>query len=407
MKEKGFFTKWISLIVLFSLLGLAPFAPIASGEEEKQKKDLPPRAIVISPEYTGVVVPEGDDASIDLTVANRGQSDENITLKLTTVPKGWKAWVQTYSFTVKGIHVDSDESKSLTIKAEPDKNVGPGDYSFVVQGQSEDGQLTSKGNFTITVEEKKKKKKARGVKVITSYPVLRGPTDAKFEFSIEVESKIDKDTIFNLSAQGPENWTINFKPAYEDKFISSLRIKGNQSQTMAVEVKPYPLAEAGSYPIKVKVNSPTAQAEVDLTVVLTGTYKIEAGTANGLLSLNAFQGKPANISFYIKNTGSASHETVRFLSFKPENWKVKFNPEKIDGLGPDQLKQVEVTITPAEQALVGDYSVSLSIEGEKVNKNMELRVTVRASTAWGWVGIGIIVLVIAGLVTLFIRLGRR
>jgi uncharacterized membrane protein len=38
---------------------------------------------------------------------------------------------------------------------------------------------------------------------------------------------------------------------------------------------------------------------------------------------------------------------------------------------------------------------------------MELRVTVRSSTAWGWIGIGVIVVVIAGLVTLFIRMGRR
>jgi uncharacterized membrane protein len=66
-----------------------------------------------------------------------------------------------------------------------------------------------------------------------------------------------------------------------------------------------------------------------------------------------------------------------------------------------------MTITSADQALVGDYSVSLRVEGEKSTKDMEFRVTVKASTAWGWIGIGIIVLVIAGLVVLFIRLGRR
>jgi uncharacterized membrane protein len=51
--------------------------------------------------------------------------------------------------------------------------------------------------------------------------------------------------------------------------------------------------------------------------------------------------------------------------------------------------------------------VNLSAEAGKVTKNMELRVTVKASTAWGWVGIGIIILVIAGLVVLFVRMGRR
>jgi uncharacterized membrane protein len=109
----------------------------------------------------------------------------------------------------------------------------------------------------------------------------------------------------------------------------------------------------------------------------------------------------------VKNTGSATHNSVRFLSFKPEIWKVEFKPEKIETFAPGELKQVEVTITPAEEALVGDYSVGMAVEGEKATKNLELRVTVRTSTAWGGIGIGIIVLVVAGLLTIFFRFGRR
>jgi uncharacterized membrane protein len=51
--------------------------------------------------------------------------------------------------------------------------------------------------------------------------------------------------------------------------------------------------------------------------------------------------------------------------------------------------------------------VAVGVEGEKVSKNLEFRVTVKASTAWGWIGIAIIVLVVLGLVTLFVRMGRR
>jgi uncharacterized membrane protein len=86
---------------------------------------------------------------------------------------------------------------------------------------------------------------------------------------------------------------------------------------------------------------------------------------------------------------------------------VEFKPERLETLARGELKQVEVIITPAEQALVGDYSVTLSIEGEKAKKNLEFRVPVKASTAWGVIGLGIIVLVVVGLVVLFIRLGRR
>ena len=391
------------VFVLFSILSQVPSA---YGHEE-EKKDLPPRGISIAPEYTGVIVEKGEDVSIDIDVTNKGRQDEDIELSLTSVPKGWKAWIKTYSFGVTGVHVASDKSKSLTLKAEPDKDVGPGKYTFLIKAQTQDGELTSLNKVTLTVTAKEKEVKSKDINITTSYPVLQGPTDAKFEFSIEVENKLDKDTIFNLAHEGPKNWEIRFKPAYEDKYFSSLRIKAGQSQSMAVEVKPFPFAEPGKYPIKVKVKSEKAAAEADLIVVLTGTYKLEAGTPDGLLSLNALQGKEANFSFYVKNTGSAAHNNVRFLSFKPENWKVDFKPEKIETIAPGDLKQVEVNVTPADQALVGDYSVNLSIEGQKATKNLELRVTVRASTAWGWVGIGIIVIVIAGLVVLFVRLGRR
>jgi uncharacterized membrane protein len=64
-------------------------------------------------------------------------------------------------------------------------------------------------------------------------------------------------------------------------------------------------------------------------------------------------------------------------------------------------------VKPASQALVGDYSVGVLVNGEKSDKTVEIRTTVKASTAWGWIGVIIIVLVIAGLSGLFIWLGRR
>ena len=393
-------------MTLCLLLFICAAPPVLAAEKEKQ---LPPRGISVSPEYTGIVVTKGEEVSVDLIVTDEGRQAENINIRVSSVPKGWKAWIKTYSFAVTGIHVASDKSKTLTFKAEPGPEVAPGKYTFGILAQTEDGKLTSSSQVTVTVEGKKEEKQTKGVNIVTSYPVLRGPTDGKFEFSLEVENKLDKDGIFNLAAQGPENWDINFKPAYEDKFISSVRLKAHQSQTVAVEVKPYALAKPGEYPISVKVSSPEAKGEVSLKVVLTGTYKLDAGTSSGLLSLNAMRGEKSNISVYVKNSGSATLENIHFLSFKPENWEVKFSPERIEKLAPDELKQVEVSITPSQQALVGDYSVGVSVEGQgqKVSKSIELRVTVKASTAWGWIGIAIILFVIAGLVFLFVKLGRR
>lgn len=405
MRQRGIGSPTVLLGIVTVALLLAGVASPVSGEEAQ--KDLPPRAISVAAQYTGVVVSEGEDISIDLIVTNGGRQDENVRLSLTSVPENWDAWIKTYSYEVTGVHLESDSSKTLTFKATPGPDVKPGEYDFRIKAETEDGELTRSTQIGLRVTAKEVEKKPKGVNIVTSYPVLRGPTDAQFEFSIEVENKLEKDTVFNLVSQGPKNWEVNFKPAYEDKFISSVRTKQGQTRSVAVEVDPYPMAEPGKYPVTVKVSAPEAEAEAELTVVLTGTHKLNMGTASGLLSLEAVRGEEANLSFYVQNSGSATLNSLEFLSFAPENWKVEFTPKKVDTLPRDEVKQVALSITPAEQALVGDYSVGVQAKSGKVNESMELRVTVKASTAWGWIGIGIIILVVAGLVVLFIRLGRR
>jgi uncharacterized membrane protein len=395
-------------ILTLSLVFLAWLILPGLCSAQDNEKNRPARLISMATEYPGVEVPAGEDVSMDIIFHNRGRSDENVEVWLSGIPTGWKAKIKTYRFTVTGIHVPAGETKTLTFDAQPPGDVDPGKYTFQIEAGTQDGKFKMARNIMVIVTGAAEKvAEDRGVKLSTSYPEISGPSDATFEFSVEVNSKLDKDAVFDLFAQGPKGWDINFKPAYETKYITSLRLKANQNQTIAVEVKPPPMSGAGQYPINVRISSGDAQSEVQLAVILTGTYGIEVGTPNGLLSLDARQGKPANLSFYVKNTGSAANHGIKFMSFKPENWQVEFNPPGLERVEPGDLKQVEMTITPYEDALVGDYSISVNVEGEKASKIMELRTTVKASAAWGWVGIGIIVAVIAGLFGIFRWLGRR
>jgi len=394
----------IFFIILIALSLLIVLPPFTFAQEEK--KDLrPERGIAVYPEFSGVIVSKGEAVRMDLILENKGRTDETIDMKISTVPKGWKAQLKGASYLITGIYVPNGKTKNLALNLEPDKTIGVGTYVFQFDAQTPDGKFTSTHKLTVDVQERITG--ADDIQITTSYPVLRGQTDARFEFSIEVVNKSESDRTLNLAAMGPEKWEINFKPAYEAKQISSLRIKGAQSQTVAVEVTPPKDALSGEYPILVRISSGDKKAEVKLMVALTGIYKLDAGTPSGILSLEAMPGKPANLSLFVKNTGSAVNRNITFSSFKPENWEVTFKPEKIDVLEPNALKQVEVTVKPAQQALVGDYSVGVMVNGEKSDKTIEFRVTVKASTAWGWIGIGIIIFVIAGLSALFIWLGRR
>lgn len=393
-----------SILILLSIGGATTV--LAQSDKDKDVLPRPERGIAIYTEYSGVIVPPGESVRMDLTAENKGKRDENISMKISQAPKGWRVSLKAPNFIVDAVPVPATKTRTLTFLAEPDKKVKPGNYQFQIDAQTEDGKFTSTQKVAVTVREKAAM--GEDFTVTTSYPVLKGQTDAKFEFSLEVNNKSEADRNFNLSAQAPPKWEINFKPAYEQKQISSFRIKGGASQTVAVEVTPSRDAKAGSFPIVVAIASGDKKQDVKLTVVLTGIYKLDAGTPTGLLSLEALAGKAAQMSLFVKNTGSAVNQNISFSSFKPENWKVEFKPEKIDALEPDAMKQVEVIITPAGQALVGDYSVGLSVDGEKgSSKTVEMRVSVKTSAAWGWIGIIIIVLVIAGLGGLFLWLGRR
>jgi uncharacterized membrane protein len=380
---------------------------MAANQEPTKRDDRPERGIAIYSDYSGVVVPVGEGVRMDLTVENKGRRDESVGLKLVSVPKGWRASLKGGNFTVTGVSVPDGKTRTLAFSADPDKGVAPGTYTFDIQGTTTDEKLITTYTITVTTRERSRLG-TEDIQVTTSYPVLRGQTDATFEFSLDVANKSENDRTFNLAAQVPDKWDVSFKPGFESKQISSLRIKGGSSQTVAVSLTPPRDATSGEYPILVRINSGESKADVPLRVVLTGIYKLDAATPSGILSTEAVTGQPTTVSLVVKNTGSAVNHNISLSSFKPENWKVEFKPEKIETLEPGAIKQADAIITPASTSLVGDYSVGLSADGEKgSSKTVEMRVTVKAPTTWGWIGIGLIVLAIGGMGGLFVWLGRR
>jgi len=350
-----------------------------------------------------------DSLSEDLLIKNRGRSDETVLVEVTEAPKDWDVQIKRFGTIVSGVFVASKEDQTLNLTAKPKdkelKRLPPGTYHFAVRAKLAGGgpEMTTATTVTVAGDQKA----AQRVTIDTSYPTLRGPSGDKFQFSLDVRNDTDQDAVFNFHAAAPPGWETSFKPAYEQKQISSLQIPANQSKTVEMEATPPYNVKAGEYDFKVDVQSPKAKAEKELKVVLTGTYSLKAGTANGLLSVVTERGHKAMVTLLVQNTGSAAQREVNFSAFKPENWKVEFKPEKLENLEPGAMKQVEITMTPAEQALIGDYSVSVQVEGEKSHDDVEFRVTIHAASKWAWIGVGIIVLVVLGLSVMFRVLGRR
>jgi len=193
------------------IIALCLTASLSLAKEQEQDT-RPERGITMAFEYPEVIINKGDDVTVDLIVKNIGKRDENVYFTMPSAPAGWKIKIKTYSFSIMSVHVPEDDKKDVQFSAEPGKDTKPGAYTFKVKGRTEDGKLKVSHTLKVTLRERKEEIKKGEIELTTSYPVLQGQNDAKFEFSIDLKNKTDKENTFNLTAKVPKNWQANFKP---------------------------------------------------------------------------------------------------------------------------------------------------------------------------------------------------
>ena len=69
---------------------------------------------------------------------------------------------------------------------------------------------------------------------------------------------------------------------------------------------------------------------------------------------------------------------------------------------------MDVSITPPEKAISGDYMITLETQSQQVfGSNIKVRVSVETRAIWGWVGVIIIVLVVVVMGYFIMRFSRR
>ncbi len=190
--KKVFTAAFICII----LLGVLP-ALVCAAEADK-KDNRPERGIALYTDYSSVSVPRGETVQMDMILENKGRTDENIAVRITSVAKGWKATLKGGRFQVTGVYVPDGKIKTLSLVLEPEKGIAVGKYPFQFEAKTADGKFISA--YTLSVDAQERKAGADNIQINAAYPVLRGQTDAKFEFSLEVTNKGDIERTFNLAA---------------------------------------------------------------------------------------------------------------------------------------------------------------------------------------------------------------
>ncbi|MBC8276077.1 MAG: hypothetical protein H8E40_14070 [Chloroflexi bacterium] len=252
------------------------------------------------------------------------------------------------------------------------------------------------------------------------YPVLSSPGGTSFfAYSIELQYTGGKEPrVFDLQVTVPSGFSYSIASSYgEGTEIAAIRIDPQQTypDTIKVTVRPSVwiiMPEPGEYPITVEAASGEIKGNIELKAIIMAKYEIELEPSTGRLNTTATAGEDSYFTVYVTNTGSADLQKVNFSSKvigAPAGWSITFDPQDIDVLPVGANREVQINIKPAQKTIAGDYMVAISASPESgyAFDAIDVRVTALTPTIWGWVGIGIVILVIAGLVVMFLRLGRR
>ncbi len=250
------------------------------------------------------------------------------------------------------------------------------------------------------------------IKFDVVYPKLNAKAGNNYEFKFDVTYQGDEEATFDITTEAPEDWYAAVKPSYQESEITAVKLQPGKKESLKLVVYPpvlKQLQKPGDYEIKVKIKNDDLKLTADytFTATITAVYELDLTAKYGVLNTKATAGKNNPFIIVLKNTGSDTIEDISFKSDAPQKWIIKFSPEKIDKLDAGQSKDVEVTITPPEKTIAGDYMLNFSVSSKDASDNIDVRVTVETPSIWGWVGIAIIVVVVVGVGVIFARLGRR
>ncbi len=405
---------FLATLALLVFIGFAASSHPLEGAEVE-------RGFLLFFKFPSMTIGIEEKIDLNLIVVNTGQKEEQILLSVIPEEKAkdWDVGMETgyprrqvHSVTV--LPTEPDDSLALGFYLIPPEDVEEGAYSFIVKGTSTDKKIQYSTTLDIFLQEKEpvSEEISEIIELVVDYPSMENPAPKPFEFVISIMNNTEENMILELGVDIPYGWRARATPRWEDDNISSLKADANDTEIILLTLIPPITVSEGEYPIKFAVEWQDKMQSIDLKAIVTGTYDLKMGTETGLLSLRAIAGEKEIVEIYLWNEGSAPIEDVSFFSLDtPIDWEVSFDPQKIASVPSynqvDKPEKIELSIVSPPRSLPGDYLVSLRAIGREDQTDMVLRITVGSSTLWGWMGIGIVFVIIASLVGVFVRLGRR
>lgn len=358
-------------------------------------QNTPPSVSLYTP-YTKISVPPGQVINYSVSVINNSSAIRNVDLSLSGLPKSWTYTLKSASWNISRIAVLPKKQETVALQVTVPLKVNKGTYHFHLNA----GTLARLA-LTVVVSQKGTYK----TELSTEQPNMEGAAKGTFTFNATLRNETVDKQLYALGAVAPPGWNITFKANY--KQVSSVNVDAGHTENITIDVNPPDEIPAGTYKIPVFATTSASSADLELEVVITGSYDLALTTPSGLLSTDITAGGERRVELSVKNTGSAPLKNITLSAGAPSKWDVVFDPKKIDALPPGKSAQVFATIKADKDAIAGDYITSMEARTPEKTSKAEFRVSVKTSMLWGWLGILIILVALGSVYYLFRKYGRR
>jgi uncharacterized membrane protein len=384
---------WFVSLFAAALLA-APFARAADAPSHI-------KGLWLTTDYPSVAARAGETTTIKMKLQNYDLPPERVALSVDGAPSGWKAVILGGSTPVTAAMPASNDSVPLSLRIDVPANAAAGTQHLVVHAKA------SSGSADLPVDISTGQDLPAQLSLKPKLPSLNGTATTSFEFQFTVTNQSDKDLLVKLAAAAPPGFQTSFAEAYGTQDLSSIPIEANKDKDLKVKVTPPANVSAGDYPVAVQASADGASAEGKMVMTITGQPKLKLSGEDGRLNAQAEAGSATPIKLTVQNTGSAPANDVELSASPPSDWKVTFQPDKIETLAPNDKRDVQALLTPSAKAIAGDYMTTFRANGKGDSSSTDFRITVATSSMWGMVGIGIIAIAFLVLIGAVARFGRR
>ncbi len=383
----------------------------AADEEEAQPQQITEAEagkVTFSTDYPGVTIKPGGTSTFTLYITNTGSEETTVELSAEDLPEGWEGSFKGSSNEVSMVHVGAYQKKedspslsySLTVPEDTKEDI------YTISLNAKGGDVDE--SLALTVKVDAEENKIGAGEFSTDYAQQEGDSGTKFSYTTTLTNNSGENMTYSLSAEGaPEGWTVTFTPSDATTATSSVPVDAGASSTIKAAIVPAQNVTAGEYPITLVAACAGETLELPVTVKITGTYSLTATTPTGNLSTSAYAGETKDVALSIQNTGNIDLTAVSLKAQASTDWEITFDQDTINEIPAGGSAEVTAHITPAKDAILGDYVTVITASNDAVSSDCALRISVQNHTSWGIAAVAVIAVLVLGLVLIIRRFGRR